>query len=145
MEKFYVVLISTHTGQRLLSTTDQGTSLYSNVRDAQSAAEPALALEGGMAYVLEAVASLNVSKPKFDWIEVDPESTHIVTITGYKDDCKISMIKAIYRLTSMSLKEAKEASEALPFTLPDRYKTSQLSDVKRVLDEERAIYSITAA
>ena len=64
--------------------------------------------------------------------EEQTEFTVVLTATG---DKKINVIKAIRAITSLGLKEAKEAAENPPFTVKEGASKEAAEDMKKQLEE----------
>ncbi len=71
--------------------------------------------------------------------EEKTECDALLTVCGPK---KIQVIKEVRAITSLGLKEAKEAVENLPFTVKEGVSKAEAEEVKKKLEEQGATVEI---
>ena len=82
-----------------------------------------------------------VAAPAAGAAEAEEKTEFDVVLEGFGDN-KIAVIKVVREITGLGLKEAKEAVEKAPNTIPEAVAKDKAEEIKAKLEEARAAVTI---
>ena len=71
-------------------------------------------------------------------VPAEAKSTATVTLTGFADGKKISVLKKVKEILGLGLLEAKNFVEGLPKAVKEDVEKSEAEDIKKALEEQGA-------